>query len=124
MAEKQKQVFIAEDWCISNLKQSDRWKDPATGIRGSAYYMMDNGLSKSFTTDEGHFGVIINKPKPNEQEPPTIMVQIPNGLSMLEKLPEQMYMHKTTLILMPVEDYQKLSAKASKALTAGVQANA
>ena len=124
MANKAKKTFIASEWIASNLKTSERWKDPATGVRGSAFYIGDNGLSRTFDTADGNVGTIITKAKPGEQEPPTLMVQVPNGLSQLDTIPKVMMMHKESLLLMSVEDYQKLSAKVSSALTEGVSATA
>ena len=115
-----KKTFIASEWVLGNLKVSDKWKDPVTGVRDSVYYMGDNGLSKSVTTPQGNVGVIISKPKPGEVEPPTILVQIPNGRAVIDTCPEQMMVHKSTLALMPLEDFQKLSTKVSTALTEGV----
>ena len=124
MASKEKKTFIASEWVPAILRTSDRWLDPVTGLRGSAFYIGDNGLSNSFTTADGNTGVIISKPKAGEPEPPTRMVQVHNGLAVLDTLPKNMMMHKTTLSLMTVEDYKKLSAKVSTALTEGVSATA
>tara|TARA_R110002110_G_scaffold359_4_gene1414 strand:+ start:4319 stop:4708 length:390 start_codon:yes stop_codon:yes gene_type:complete len=127
MAEKAKKIlppFIFTEWVLGILKVSDKWKDPVTGIRDSIYYMGDNGLSKTLKTPEGNVGVIISKPKPGEVEPPTIMVQIPNGRAIIGTCPEQMMIHKSTLALMSLDDFQKLSTKVSSALTEGVGATA
>ena len=115
-----KKIFIASEWILGTLKVSDRWKDPVTGVRDSVFYIGDNGLSKSITTPEGNVGVIISKPKPGEVEPPTILVQIPNGRSVIDTCPEQMMIHKSTLALMALADFKKLSTKVSNALTEGV----
>ena len=123
MATKTTMIFMASEWVLGNLKVSDKWKDPVTGIRDTIYYMGDNGLSKTFDTPDGNVGVIISKPAPGEVEPPTIMVQIPNGRAIFATLPPQMMIHKTTLALLSPADFQKMSTKASKALDAGVTAS-
>ena len=118
-------LFVASEWVTCNLRKSENWKDPVTGIRGSAFYIANNGLSKTFDTGEnGNVGVIISKPKPGEQEPPTLMVQIPNGLAIFDTLPDVMMMHKDKLLLMEVSTYEKQLAKVSTALTEGVSATA
>ena len=119
-----KNIFVVSEWVKATLRTSDRWKDPLTGLRGSAFYIGDNGLSKSILTPDGNTGVIISKPKPGEVEPPTRMVQVHNGLAVLDTLPKEMMMHKATLALMSPEDFQKLSTKVSTALTEGVGATA
>ena len=122
MANKTKKIFVASEWVRANLRTSERWIDPATGVRGSAFYIGDNGLSSRMDTPDGYTGVIISKPKPGEVEPPTRMVQVHNGLAILDTLPKTMMMHKTTLALMPLEDFQKVKSRQEKTLDEGVGA--
>ena len=124
MASKTKKVLVVSEWIRANLKTSERWKDPATGVRGSAFYIGDNGLSRTFDTTDGNVGTIITKPKPGEQEPPTLMVQVPNGLSQLDTIPKIMMMHKETLLLMTLEDFHKVKARQEETLEDGVGAMA
>ena len=123
MADKAKKTFIASEWGIANLKESkatSQWTDPVTGIKDVIFYMVDNGLSKNFDTPDGNLGVVIKGRKPDMVEPDTKMVVIPNGRAVIATCPPQMMVHLETLALMSLEDFQKLSAKVSTALTEGV----
>ena len=122
-----KNIFVASEWGIANLKESkatSQWTDPVTGIKDVIFYMVDNGLSKNFDTPDGNLGVVIKGRKPDMVEPDTKMVVIPNGRAVIATCPKQMMVHLETLALMSLEDFKKLSAKVSTALTEGVGATA
>ena len=119
-----KNIFVASDWVLGTLKFSDKWQDPVTGVRDTVYYMLDNGLSSSFTTEQGNIGVIISAPEPGQPAPKTKMLQIPNGRAVIASCPEKMMIHKDTLVLMAIPEYEKALAKVSTALTEGVSATA
>ena len=115
-----KPLFVASQWVIANLKVSDKWKDPVTGVRDSVYYMLDNGLSKQFTTEEGNYVTRIKSQEPGVKKPDALMARIPNGRAIFHTLPKKMMAHKETMLLMPIEEYEKLCTKVSSALTEGV----
>ena len=127
MADKAKKTFIASDWGVAILKESradSNWTDPQTGVKDAIFYMLLDGNSTEFVNEEGNYVTRIKSQEPGTKKPDAMMVRIPNGRAIFHTLPKKMMAHKETMLLMSLEDYEKLSAKVSAALTEGVHADA
>jgi hypothetical protein len=110
-----KPIFIASEWCLSERRWSDKWKD-ANGVLGSFFYIALNGLSEYTDLPDGNQGVVIKKSL-DGIEPDTIMLRIAGGKKMADTLPEKVYMniHSTThkFSLLPVSDFEQRTSAPS-----------
>lgn len=104
-------LFNPKEWLIATLQWSERWKDKTTNLRGSGYYIADNGLSKSIETPEGNWLVTIDN-VPDDQKPKTIMVLLKGGRATYEQSPATVYISTVTGQIMLVDDCKKLLAKS------------
>jgi len=127
MANKTKKTFVASDWGVAILKESkadSNWTDPQTGVKDAIFYMLLDGNSTEFVNEDGYHVTRIKAQEPGAKKPDTLMARVPNGRAIFHTLPKKMMAHKETMLLMSLEDFQKLSAKVSTALTEGVSATA
>lgn len=110
-----KPIFIASEWCLSERRWSDKWKD-ANGVQGSFFYIALNGLSEYTDLPDGNQGVVIKKSL-DGIEPDTIMLRIAGGKTMADTLPEKVYMniHSTThkFSLLPLADFEQRTTAPS-----------
>ena len=118
-----KKIFVAADWGIAILKGAradSNWTDPQTGVKDAIFYMLLDGNSSEFVNEEGNYVTRIKSQEPGVKKPDALMARIPNGRAIFHTLPKKMMAHKETMLLMPIEEYEKLCTKVSSALTEGV----
>ena len=85
-------MFNANEWHLGILKWSDRMKDTITGLRGSWFYIGDNGNSTSTAGVDGGVTLIRIKNVPDGvAKPDTLLLQIDGGKPAGENLPETAY---------------------------------
>jgi len=108
-------LFIATEWCLAVRNWSDKWKD-SNGVRGSFFYIAQNGLSEVTDLPDGNQGVVISKTA-DGVEPPTIMLRITGGKAQADTLPKEIYLNisdtNRKFAVLTKEAYQERTSQPS-----------
>lgn len=112
-----KHQFISTMWKLAVLKFSERWPDPTTGIRGSAFFIVPDGNRVTAEATDGKSQLVLLKGDTRTQDPNRVtqMLQVYGGKDVYEQLPKEAYINIDPNYeggrFMTIEDFEDLCAQ-------------